>query len=245
MSLESRIRRVGLIVPPANPAVEPEIAALLPAGLAMHATRLPVVDGDMAVRLAHYRDDYAPALKSFGNLAIDVFALGVTGASYPLGRAGDVALCESLEQACGKPVVTGSRAIADALQMLNVRALGVISPYPAWLTEQCVAFWRGAGIDVTWTHSMGETFRAYEIDPAEVASTLDAVRGKPCDAMLLTGTGLQTLAALESPAGQSAVPLLTSNLCMAWWIARALEMEMPPRLAARLPQLASGNHSKH
>ena len=59
--------------------------------------RLPVVDGDLAARLAHYRDDYAPALKSFGNLAIDTFALGVTGASYPLGRAGDVGMCESLE----------------------------------------------------------------------------------------------------------------------------------------------------
>ena len=231
------LRRVGLIVPPANPAVEPEIAALLPKGVALHATRLPVVDGDLAARLIHYREDYAPALKSFGNLAIDVFALGVTGASYPLGRAGDVAMCESLEHACGKPVVTGSRAIADALEALKVQSLGLISPYPEWLTQQCVDFWTGAGVEVAWVHRMGETFRAYEIAPEEVAATLDQVRGRTCDAILLTGTGLQTLAPLESPAGHSEVPLLTSNLCMAWWIARALKKDVPPRLAARIPQL--------
>ena len=104
----------------------------------------------------------------------------------------------------------------------------------------CEIIWTGAGIEIGVDTQHGrDVSRLRNFTPDEVAATLQQVqRTRNCDAILLTGTGLQTLAAsgvhlLNTPT----VPMLTSNLCMAWWIARTLKIKMPPRLAARIPQL--------
>jgi maleate isomerase len=214
--------RIGLIVPPANPAVEVEFAELLPEGAALHTARLPVLPGDLAARLAGYRKAFDLSLDGFGDLAIDAYCLGVTGASYALGHEGDASLCAELGGRKGKPVATGSLAIAAALSTLGVRSIGLVSPYPAWLTEQAARYWRGAGIEVAWIESMGETFRAYEIETAEVEAVLSRVRAHRCEAIVVSGTGLMTLPALEKLAPASATPILTSNACAVWWVCRAL-----------------------
>ena len=51
--------RVGLIVPPANMTVEPEVADMLPKGVSLHATRLPgQVSEDTSIGLRERFEGY-------------------------------------------------------------------------------------------------------------------------------------------------------------------------------------------
>jgi maleate isomerase len=231
-------RRIALVVPPANPTVEPELHALAPPGCAMHSTRLPLLPGDLAARSAAYPAHYAAALRAFGGLRIDAALIGLTGATYPLGVTGDRALCAELAAGAGFPVVSASAAIHAALRALGANRICLVSPYPAWLTAQSVAYWESGALTVAQVVSMGEEFRAYEMTTAEVEASLARVR-PGADAVLFTGTGLITLPAISAQAGRMAAPLLSSNLCGAWWLARVLGRPPAPLLAAAAPALAA------
>lgn len=68
--------RIRLIVAPANPSVQPELHASLPADVAMHSTRLPLIDGELRERLAAYATQYEYCVASFCTFRIDTYYTG-------------------------------------------------------------------------------------------------------------------------------------------------------------------------
>lgn len=234
--------RVGLAVPSANPAFEPELRALLPAEVALHAARLPVMPGTtLAERNARYLPAYETALASFGDLALDAQAIGLTGPSYALPPAEDAALEARLSQQAGRPVVLPSRAIAAALDALGpVRRVILFSPYPGWLTDRAEAYWRAAGMEVAEVFKVSDTRSAYELTPEEVVAGLRRLRAVPADsAVILSGTGMATLDALAECGPGMRAALLPSNLAVGWALHRVLGLSASPTLRQLSPRLAA------
>ena len=124
--------RVGVVLPSANPAVEPELRQLLPDQVALHAARLPVMPGTtLQERNARYIDAYDEALAAFGELALDAATVAVTGPSYALAPAEDAALAERLGATRGIPVILASQAILACLRHLGITDVALFSPIPA------------------------------------------------------------------------------------------------------------------
>lgn len=231
--------RVGLVVPNANPAAEPELRTLLPDRVALHASRLPVMPATtLAQRNAAYIPAYPAALAGFGELRLDAAAVAVTGPSYALTPAEDAALEAELSAARGSPVVLASRAIAACLVHLGIRRVALFSPYPGWLTDRAEAYWRAAGMEVAQVFKVSETFRAYELTPAEVTDALARMDPPVDSAVVMSGTGMASLDAMAAMAPRIAAPLLSSNLCTAWALLRALGLKPPETWGAVCPALS-------
>ncbi|WP_433359661.1 maleate cis-trans isomerase family protein [Streptosporangium sp. CA-115845] len=242
--------RVGVVVPPGNPSAEPEITGLLPRSLITHTARLPVHDGvDLRTRLSRYNDDHTGTLASFGGLPLRAALLACTGSSYPLGPDGDARLCSDLSARHGFPVFTAASCVLAALTALGARSLVLVSPYPAWLTEQCAGFLREAGHQVNDVLPIPGSGAIYDLTGEDVRRVIDAVRPGQADAVLVAGTGAPSLAAMDAAAGKLSVPVLSSNLCGAWRLASSAgasgELRESPSPAMRrltadavLPQLA-------
>jgi len=236
---------VGVLVPSANPVVEPELYRLLPRTLKLFATRFPAMpDTDLEQRNRRYVELYPEALRSFGRLQLDAAVIGLTGPSYRLLPAGDQALTETLSTG-GIPVQTASGAIRLALQTIGARRVCLVSPYPAWLTDAAAAYWTAAGNEIVQIIKISETFRAYELTTDEVAGALDAVQHGMVDAIIMSGTGMLTLPAILGRGRATTVPLLSSNLCCAWWLMRQLRTPVPPLFRAASAALAATLGAKH
>jgi maleate isomerase len=233
-------RNVGVLVPSANPVVEPELNRLLPATLRLFGTRLPVMpDTTLKERNRRYAGTYAAAIASFGGLALDAVVAGMTGPSYKMLPEGDRALTQSLSRP-GTPVQTASGAIAEALAALGVRRMCLFSPYPQWLTDEAAAYFTAAGHEVVQVIKVTETFRAYTLTTPEVSDALRAVRHDGVDAIVMSGTGMLTLPAILASRQDKALPFLSSNLCCAWWLMRQTGAHTPsPLFAAAAPELAA------
>lgn len=239
----------GVVVPPANPTVEPELARCVDGALTLYTARFPVMpDTTLEERNRRYLDYYRDSLGAFGSLQLRALVMALTGPSYRLLPQGDRALCDDLSQRAGKPVATASVAIAEAIAALGVTRLCLLSPYPQWLTDEAAAYWRAAGHEVVQVVKISETFRAYELSEDEVSTALRAVDESAVDAVVMSGTGMLTLPSIAAARATLRMPLLSSNLCCAWWLldrcalraGSALFADAAPELAAHLARAHAG-----
>jgi maleate isomerase len=223
LSKASQPKRVGVIMPPPNPTVEPEFQAALPKNMIMHASRFPVQPGDLAQRNEGYRAAYPTSVMGYGPLHLDAILVSCTGSSYLLGKAGDAKISADLQKLTGVPTITSSYSIQEALAALKIRRITLMSPYPAWLTSQSAEYWSGAlQVDEVIQLGDGSTNAAYELDDDYVEQQLLKLTPRAQDsAVLLSGTGMPTLDAIGRVGSKLGVPVLSSNLCGIWWLLRA------------------------
>jgi maleate isomerase len=222
---------VGVIVPPANVTVEPEMVDLLPRGLSMVGTRLPGrVSKETGIglreRFIEYNRVLATVADSFGGLPLAALGLACTGSCYLDGPGGDDKLCADLRAGGTQHVVTAAHALKELIETLGGRRIGLVTPYPAWVTELAIKYWQASGFEVVHCRELPGVVSIYEVSTDSVVATARDVMSTGADVILLSGTGVPTVPAIEILAKTTVVPVISSNLALAWWMLRALDIDL-------------------
>ncbi|MFD5749020.1 arylmalonate decarboxylase [Streptomyces sp. NPDC127033] len=223
--------RLGVVVPPENPTAEPEFNHLIGAGMNVYTTRFPVTPGaELRGMLETYNRVLPDTLGNFGGMRLDAAVVACSASHYLLNPDGDRALCDELSAGVGYPVASSTQAILALCEALGETRLTLVSPYQPWLTDTSRAFWERAGLkvdDVVLVPAArnpdgGDHYDPYEVTTREILRRIRERRVTDGTALLFTGTGMGTLAALTELAREgTGRPLLSSNLASAWWARRA------------------------
>lgn len=228
--------RIGVATPQANPTVEPELHALFPEGVALYATRLVHSAPDVETRLDHYIRHLPQAMATFGALRLAAFGLGCTGSSYRVSPRVEDELTAAASAACNLPVITAAQAVRHALAILGARRIALVSPYPETLAEAGYRYWEVAGLEIVARvrvdPTIADTHGIYEMTSADALAALRRLEHGDAEAIVLSGTGMPTLHALRTVRHELALPVISSNLCLAWALLRAAA----PTLAPATPQ---------
>ena len=210
---------VGILTPQANTTVEQEMRVLLE--VPFITARLTCPSADSRTRLLQYFDGVHETVAQFDTAPLDVIGFACTGSSY-LVNDEDRHFAKS-----EKPILSAASAVRDALHALKARRIALLSPYPEWLTKTCVAFWGRHDVEVIDialpAGDRTDTRRIYALgdDAAEAAfARLDTSRA---DAVLISGTGMPSLRLIADM--KPRVPVLSSNLCLAWRLSDCVSAE--------------------
>ncbi len=205
---------VGVATPQANPTVELEFREYYTGKFCALTTRLTSHAAAPNDRLCDYLRQMPAALESYDKIDLAAFAFACTGSAYLLGHEFEQELTTRLEMERGCPVITATQAIDRELRLRKVRRLALLAPYPEDLCLAAVEYWQGRGYEITRFERIdigADTRAIYSLTDADVASALAAYAPDDAELLLLSGTGMPSIAALRS----ARVPLISSNLCLA------------------------------
>jgi len=133
----------------------------------------------------------------------------------------------------GVPFVTAGLAVVLALRTLAAKRIGIVSPYPEALTQTCVGYWEGHGLEVdgiVQIATRSDQFHPiYSIPAANAEQGLDELAEKKLDAIVMLGTGMPTLEPILNRPRVGETPVLSCMLCLAWASIDAVQKTPPSR----------------
>ncbi|MGD9615359.1 MAG: aspartate/glutamate racemase family protein [Alphaproteobacteria bacterium] len=214
--------RLGFMVPPGNPTIEPEMIALAPQGVSLHFHRMDAGGGvpgaldNQDRRTSAMIDSLDAGVMLLAAVKPDIITIAHTATSYYLGRERESALLARLSAASGVPVVTAFGAVAAALERLQVRRIAYGAPYSAETTAQGRAHLEACGFTVVRAENLAGVKNIYD-ETAERAYRLARQVDRPeAEAVFLTGTGMPTLPVLDMLETDLGKPVISSASAMMW-----------------------------
>ncbi|TDE38293.1 maleate cis-trans isomerase family protein [Antarcticimicrobium sediminis] len=216
---------LGLVALQVDERIEADFRQLLPASVDLMVTRIPSGRDVTPQTLAQMEADLPQAAALLpGTVDFDVIGYGCTSGAAQIGpdrvasglRNG--ARCTHVSE----PV----SALVAACRALGLHRLALLSPYVDTVSERLRAVLSHHGIEtpVFGSFNEAEEARVARITPGSVARAARALAPaapvSPVDALFLSCTNLNTLPVVPTLEREIGLPVLSSNLVLAWHMLR-------------------------
>ena len=209
---------LGLIVLQVDERIEADFRRLLPSEANLYVSRVPsgldLTRESLGAMAAHLT---GAALLLPGPVRYDAVGYGCTSGAAQIGP-GKVADLVGRGVACAH-VSEPVSALLTACRALGLRRLALLSPYVEPVSAQLRRVLAGQGIEtpVFGSFDEAEEARVARIAPrSTIAAARDLAARGGVDGLFLSCTNLDTLDAIAPLEAETGLPVLSSNLVLAW-----------------------------
>ena len=223
---------IGFVWPgPPVPGDAEEVARFVPDGVDWHivgtrpdfeANDRPAITRDRLYAMAE-NPNIEAAAATLPGLGVQAIGYGCTSASYVRGVGGDTDISARITNATGLPSTTTSTTAVEALKLLGVTRVAVLSPHVDELNERLRGFLQGHGLDVVHMRGLNKLRGIEHIPQEEIYELVVQLVDRPeADGIFISCTGMRTsniLSRLEEATGKPVVSALQATiwgtLCLA------------------------------
>lgn len=210
--------RLALATPQGNPTVEPEMRRLFPLDIEYYTLRLTSHADDPKQRMIDYLEGLPVMTERFAGMALDGLLFACTASSYLIPPEDQWRLIEATEAHLGARVFMAAHAIRTWLEDRGLTRIALLTPYPDWLNDPAVDWWRSCGFDVSGKEQVqidsDNTYAIYEQQTADARPHVDKWLAMDADVWVISGTGMPSLPLIEE-LGSDGRPIVSSNLALA------------------------------
>tara|TARA_B100000315_G_scaffold90329_1_gene83025 strand:- start:3169 stop:3921 length:753 start_codon:yes stop_codon:yes gene_type:complete len=218
--------KLGLIVLQTNTVNEAEWQAMVPDGVTLHVTRMPLHEDTSSDegKKALYTD-IEQATSDLAAAGLSAIAYGCTAGSMvePLDQ-----LTDFMSSISGVPAVTTAGSIVGALQALNATKISIATPYHDALNDHEVDFLSGNNVATLKIAGLGigaggshEYIRIAQTPAEKIKSHVLSVDHPDAQAVLISCTDFPTLNLITELEEALGKPVITSNQATLWAALRA------------------------
>ena len=213
--------RLGFLVPPGNPTVEPEMMELAPPGVTLHFTRMSA-DGPAGTHSGQQERNLSqvasiPAcVRLLAMVSPRVIVMAHTATSYTLGQAREAELVAQMEAAGGAHFITAFGSVLAAFAHLGVRRIAYATPYSAEMTSLGRQHLERCNIEVVSSGHLADVRNIYEENSERAYAIARQVDHPDADAVFLSGVGMPTLDAVQPLEDDLGKPVVSAASAMMW-----------------------------
>ncbi len=216
--------RIGVLVPPGNPTVEPEFYRMAPEGVSIHFARLqgfqsvstPGAPSGMEERTLAYLEELSGPAKALGAVNPSVVVLAHTASSYAVGFGKEEDLIARIASLTGTTGLTAARAVFAALQHFGVKKLALGTPYPEAISARGKAYWEAAGFRIVGYQRLADVQNIYAENEQRAYQLARQADSAEADAVFLSGTGVPTINVLDLLEDDLGKPVISSTQASLW-----------------------------
>jgi maleate isomerase len=218
--------RIGMIIPSVNSMTEPQFNHFAPPGLGVHVARARVA-GEWKRPLAAMADEIATSAKLLADVAPNLIVFHCTDTSMTQGPDGEGRILEIIQAATGVAALATSRLVLEALQVLGLRRLLLLSPYKS--NQAVIDYLSASGVAVVHDVALGlKSLEFAAVTPREWTQLARRHDRADADGIFLSCTNTTQLEAIEEIERALGKPVVNSNQAVLWGCVRRLQSVLAP-----------------
>ena len=219
--MDNNVRRIGVLAPPGNVAMERELPRYLPEGVVMNHNRMSRPgSGITRESLLAMMESVDRAAYDLAQAYPDVILYGCTSGSFLAGPGKEDELGERITRQTGIAAYTTSTAVVMALRAVGARRVFMLTPYPDDVNEHEVAFLEHRGFKVGASDAFrcptSEDIRKLSSGQVAERVLLNRKAIESCDTVFISCTNVLCMGEIEKLERELRVPVVTSNQATLW-----------------------------
>ena len=232
MEIKQKIR-IGMLTPSSNSVVEPWCYKIIGSidNVSVHFGRVEVLwIDDKEASLSQFYDENM--IKGFDLLShVKPMVIGWNGTSASwLGLERDRVLIDVIKKRTGSRVVTSTLSIVEALTVLNINKIGLVTPYVDSIQKKIIDNFELEQFEcVSERHfNMTDNFSFGEISESKISNAAEDVISEGAEAVIILCTNLAGAGIVNTLEKRTGVPILDSVVLTIWGAFRSIGLNTNP-----------------
>ena len=212
--------RLGVLVPSAILAIEPEFNRMVPEGVTCHYHRIPFLGGGLK-DLKAVEQSVADATRILLHARPSVMVMSGTGVSFAGGYGYDQSLIAKMREINGNlPTTTTSTSVIEALKKLGIKKVSVATPYLEEVAKAAARFVDDSGIKVLDLNWLGKATAIEDVSQETIYHLARQVDKPESEAIFISCINLHTIELIEKLENDLGKPVISSNQATMWNLLR-------------------------
>lgn len=239
-------RRIGVLLPPMNVAMEPDMNSWTPDGVTVHATRLYRSEAITGVaQLQEMLEGLEEDVRRLAFTRPDIIVYGCTSGSS-LEPHQDQEIASKIEAASRIQAIATAGAVVDALRALETRRVAVATPYVDEVNQREMAFLAEHGFEPVNLEALrlSNSYDIAEVTQERLYRLALAADRPEADALFVSCTNLRTSSLVDRLEHDLGKPVVTSNQASMWLALRMIGVTQRIPGGGRLMQRGMASKEK-